>query len=254
MNTVKKQVKSLVERSLGVTISRTPQNNSTNKHSDHALRNMRNWSGGDVVFDVGANDGRTILRIREQLSSPRFYAFEPVSSTYRTLVERTRPFDSVRCFQCALGAEPGRKAIYVNEIDSMSSFSPTWGTAVRTETVEVKTVDQVMSEQGLDFIHYLKIDTEGFELEVLKGAKEALSASRIAIIQVEVGFGQTKHEFSTLQQVMRHLAPMGYLLSGIYNQCHVSANLPPQWNSRGMIDGESPVLVYCDALFIRADA
>lgn len=249
---LRNRIKSILERSLGVTISRTPRM-LPGKHSDQALLRLRDWSADDVVFDVGANDGRTVLRISDPLCAPRIFAFEPVSSTYRKLCDRTRHLHNVRCFPYAMGEQPGHKEIHVNEIEALSSFSPDWGKAVRRETVEVQTIDQFMVEHGVDFIHYLKIDTEGHELQVLEGAREALRSSRIAILQAEVGLGQTEHEFVPLEQLRRHLLPMGYVLYGIYNQCHAPAHAPRDYDA-GILRKDAPqILVYCDALFIRAD-
>lgn len=50
----------------------------------------------------------------------------------------------------------------------MNSFSQGWAPPTGTETVEMVTVDEVMSEQEIEFVHFLKVDTEGHELEVLK--------------------------------------------------------------------------------------
>jgi FkbM family methyltransferase len=242
---LKHRVKSLVEKTFDVRISRAVPN----QWSDAAVRNLRAWSSQDVVFDVGANDGRTILRIQDLLHRPRIFAFEPVSTTYRTLVERTRDLDHVRCFQMALGAKPGRETIYLNEIAAMNSFSPDWAPVTGTEEVAVSTVDAVAAEHGIAFIHFLKIDTEGYELQVLEGARQMLSASRIGIVQVEAGFDQMRAKgFATLEEIRRHLAPLGYYLYGIYNQCRTKAHPAV---ALGGYDAE--VLVYCDALFIRAD-
>lgn len=248
-----RRAKRMAEEALGIHISRTPPP-AINKHADHAIRQLRRWSGDDVVFDVGANDGRTVLRIQEQLSGPRIFAFEPVTATYKTLVARTAHLPNVRTFPLALGAAPGRQPIYLSEIDSMNSFSPAWSDGTRgTETVEVSTVDDVMLAQGIDFIHFLKVDTEGHELEVLKGADRALEGARIAILQLEVGVGQIAKEFLTLEQARQYLAPRGYLLRGIFNQCLTRAGAPAAWPPREVDGYRTEVLAYCDALFIRAD-
>lgn len=247
--------KAVVERTLGVTISRTAPP-PPNKHADHALRQLRAWSSSDVVFDVGANDGRTILRIQEQLASPRIFAFEPVASTYRMLVSRTQHLPNVRAFHCGLGAEARHSPIYLNEIHEMNSLSPRWTAgAVATETVEISTVDRVMAEEGVEFVHFLKIDTEGHELEVLRGAEEALRGSRIGIVQVEVGVGQVDKSFLSLEDARRHLAARGYLLYGIYNQCLTRARTPAAWTADAGPGApfKAEVLSYCDAVFLRAD-
>lgn len=251
--TFRSRVKGLVERSLGVTISRTPPV-PPNQHADAALAHLRRWSPSDVFFDVGANDGRTILRLQHQLACPRIYAFEPVSSTYRTLVERTARLSNVRTFNLALGAAPGTGTMYLNDIDALASFSPRWTAAepLGTETVTVTTVDEMLRSEQIDFVHFLKIDTEGFELEVLKGAEQSLRASRIGIVQVEVGVDQMDRPFLPFETARVHMAERGYYLYGLYNQCRTRAAAPRDWPDQA--GGYPPeVLSYCDALFIRAD-
>ncbi len=128
-----------------------------------------------------------------------------------------------------MGAKPGREKIFLHEITAMNSFLPEWATVTGTETVEVATVDGVIAQHGIDLIHFLKIDTEGYELEVLAGAHGALQSSRVALIQVEVGFDQMKYKrFATLDDIKRHLAPTGYILYGVYKQCRAKACSPEQ--------------------------
>lgn len=250
---LKRRAKALAEQALGIHIYRTPPV-PLNKHADHVLRSLRRWSPDDVMFDVGANDGRTILRLQHQLACPRIFAFEPVSSTYQVLVQRTAHLPNVRTFQAALGDAAGRRPIYLNDIDAMNSFSPQWTTApTGTEVVEVRTIDAVMKQEDVHNVHFLKIDTEGYELEVLKGAECALAERRIAIIQVEVGVGQIAKDFLSLEDARHYLAPRGYRLQGIYNQCTTSASAPGQWSGASQDTLRCEVLAYCDALFIAAD-
>lgn len=250
---LKHRVKSLAERTLGVSISRA-RRPEPNKHADEAIRSLRRWSSRDVVFDVGANDGRTVLRIQEQLSSPRIFAFEPASATYRKLVDRTAHLPNVRTFPVALGARPGRETMYLTEIDAMNSFSPAWTpSALGTESVEVRTVDELMAEHGVDFIHLLKVDTEGYEFEVIKGAERALRSSRVALIQLEVGVDQVPKPLLSLERARCHLAAHGYFLYGLYNQCRAAAHVPAEWEDGAKAGYRAHVLAYCDALFIRAE-
>jgi FkbM family methyltransferase len=245
-------LKSIAEKRFGVYVSRTPPG-TPGKHADQAIRELRPWSARDVVFDVGANDGRTILRLNDLLSRPRFLAFEPASATYQTLVEQTARFPNVRTFRLALGATSGRQTMYLNAIDAMNSLSPGWSTAHKdTEVVEMKTIDEVMNEQGIEFIHLLKVDTEGHDLAVLQGAEAALRAARIAVIQVEVGVDQLPKAFPSLEEVRRHLETRQYFLYGIYNQCRTHARPPAEWAADALRGYRSEVLAYCDALFIRA--
>lgn len=219
-----------------------------------AIRTIRSWAPGDVIFDVGANDGRTISRLQKHFPSPSIFAFEPVSSTFQTLVARTEHLPNVRCQKLALGAEPGEDTIYLNPVASTNSFSPTWGEPVGNEVVEVSTVDRVMAEQGIDRIHFLKIDTEGHELEVLKGARQALSDSRITIVQVEVGIDSRVSPHTGFDEVRRHLAPLGYYVYGIFNQCRGTRRVrpPAAWSAEEAEGYEPRLIKYFDAVFISA--
>lgn len=247
---LKRQLKRFAEKSLGVKISRVARHPG-NKHADAALRTIRTWSRQDVVFDVGANDGRTILRLHNPLNAPQFYAFEPVSSTYETLVRRTAHLDNVHCVQSALGAESGEARMYLSEIDAMNSFSEDWADPVGSEVVPVDTVDGFMDAHGIDFVHFLKVDVEGHDLEVLKGARHALESGRIALVQVEVGVDQLAKNQPSLESIRQYLAPLDYYLYGIYNQCRAKAEVSPSWPDNAAAGFRPAVLAYCDALFVH---
>lgn len=221
------RVRSVAEAAFGITIAK-----AGSTKFDPALLAMRTWSSSDVIFDVGANDGRTVLRLARRLGTPRFYAFEPVATTYQTLVKRTQHMENVRHFQLALGAKPGREPIYLNPIDAMNSLAPSWADdpgSAETEMVEVSTVDTVMGQQGVELVHLLKVDTEGYEMEVLRGAEQALRASRIAMVVVEVGFEQSAKAIVPLEEARRHLARFGYVLQGIYTQGRAPARPSARW-------------------------
>lgn len=231
----------LLEKTLGMKLCRVP----LSKHAYEDIAAMRRWSAEDVIFDVGANDGRSIDRIRRHMPSPAIYAFEPVAATFQTLTEHTRQMSNVQRFQLALAAEPGEATIYLHETSSLNSFDPDWESPVGSEVVKVSTVDVVMAELGLSHVHFLKIDTEGLELEVLRGASQALESRSVGIIQLETGFDRRVRASATLDEFQQVLAPYGYYLTGIYNQCH------------SRLGGETPhprsietgVLNYCDAVF-----
>lgn len=249
---IRRRVKAFARHRLGVHLSREAPP-PANKHADHMLAALRRWTSRDVVFDVGANDGRTVLRLHGVLGEPRVHAFEPVASTYQTLVRRTAHLPHIRAHHLALGAEPGRATMHLNTVDAMNSFSPDWTDApIGTEEVEVSTVDRIMSAERIDFIHFLKVDTEGHEMEVLRGAEQALRESRVGAIQLEVGFDQLRKRMLSLEEARAHLSERGYYLQGIYNQCRTQVQPPPSWPASERASYRPAVLAYCDALFIGA--
>lgn len=127
---------------------------------------------GDLVFDVGANDGR-LTRIYRALGA-RVVAVEPNAQLAARLLRRYR----VTVEPVALGAEDGEADLYLASEDVLSTLSADWIARTRSggipidwtgESVRVRvtTVDRLIAEHGVP--DYLKIDVEGFEPQVLAG-------------------------------------------------------------------------------------
>ena len=218
------------------------------------IRHLREWKPGDVIFDVGANDGRTVVNLQKYFPSPRIFAFEPVAVTFRQLTTRTAEMANVRRFPTALGAESGNRTIYTGSRSILNSFSPEGWEPTDTEVVQVSTVDRVVVELDIPYLHFLKVDTEGYDLEVLHGAERTLSASRIGIIQVEAGFHQHSRRFAGLDEIRCHLQSRAYSLFGIFTQRRTPRGPRAQ---EGI--GDSPqrrvpnALAHCDAVFVSND-
>lgn len=243
--------RSIVRRAAG----RMNANVDYDLHLYDAIHDLRAWSPGDVVFDVGANDGRTVFRLMRHLPSPRIVAFEPVESTYRTLCEQTAGLEGVEAHRLALGSAAGRRTIHLNGRAVLASFEAGWGEAhgqpaaagPETEEVEVATVDGFAAVRGFEHIHLLKVDTEGHDLEVLKGAAGRLRAGGIDLVQVEAGFPVPGRRQPLLTEIQSYLEAFGYYLHGVFNQCRAAW---PQ-AGEGRVQPAS-VLLFCDALFVRA--
>lgn len=212
------------------------------------LARMRDWRRDDVIVDVGANDGRTILRWRRHLPHTRIVAFEPVGATFAELTERTGGLADVTRHKCALGAAPGTQAIYLDQISALNSFYADRVSSGRSEDVPVETLDRVLVNEGVERVHLLKIDAEGHDLEVLKGATGLLRAGRIDIIEVEAGFSVPGFPMPSLSDFIQYLMPFGYFPYAITNQCRsrLGKFVP------SALEASNPaVLVYCDALFVK---
>ncbi len=247
---MKKMLKTSLERSLGVRISRSVP---MGVDSFHSILGLRDWGSTDVIFDVGANDGRSARKLRSRFPGCRIHSFEPVAATYAKLVDATRGFPEVKTYPFALGSEPGEKEIFTHEKAVFNSFSADWRSPNGSEVVKISTLDEVMAGQGVDFIHFLKVDTEGYEMEVLKGAERALRESRISIIQLEAGFNELVSPHTPLCDLQRYLAERKYYLYGIFDQ-HVRRGTPPSGWPESEAGRFHPRLAsYCDAVFVRAD-
>ena len=158
-------------------------------------RNIGKPNLGDYIFDVGANKGmmsRLFLNLYREIN---IIAFEPLS------IFKFKS-DQVELLEIAIGAEIGSAKFYVCKHNASSSlilpdYSSNWlGVKAKVLGFEAKdlyneidvpvsTVDKVVAENKIANIFLLKIDTEGGELNVIKGAVEALRMGIIKNIQLE---------------------------------------------------------------------
>lgn len=86
------------------------------------------------------------------------------------------------------------------------------------ETVQVETLDRFLRERDIDTVDILKIDVEGFEMQVLAGAEEALSENRVALVKLECGVDPDTAYHVSLQTVCERMFARVYRLFGLYDQ------------------------------------
>lgn len=215
-----------------------------------ALRKLRNWRPNDLILDVGANDGRTVHRLMACLPKPHVVAFESASETFQRLSQAVAEYPNVECVQVALSATSGEGKIHLNPSPALNSLEAGWcANNHGSETVRLDTLDRFLAQRGCREVALLKIDAEGHDLEVLRGAQESLMAGAIELIQVEAGFRAPGRPQPSLESFQDLLSPFDYYLYGIFNQCR--ANLAKRMAEPEHINRSANVLVYCDALFVR---
>jgi FkbM family methyltransferase len=137
--------------------------------------------GVKVVYDVGANVGQFGIGLRQRGYNGKIFSFEPVKSAFDALKSAAATDGNWNVLQCAVGSEAGEVWVNVSantqfsSIKSLSekaaSIDPNSGIVGR-EKVVCANLDELAASQGPTLI---KIDTQGFEREVLKGATRALS-------------------------------------------------------------------------------
>lgn len=146
-----------------------------------------------VVFDVGANQGDYTLLLAKLMPEATILSFEPSSRTFAMLQEKVKDLKQIRSFHLGLSNSEVEINLYSNQDGSgLASVHQRrldhFGIAFdQSETVRMRTLDGFCDEQKIDRIDFLKLDVEGHELEVLKGAAARLESDRIAVIQFEFG-------------------------------------------------------------------
>lgn len=148
-----------------------------------------------VVFDVGANRGQFLTLLTHGLEDQthEIHAFEPGSSAFMTLQSAFKEMPHVHLNQQALGAACGTMNLYFDKPGStLSSLyerqmtNPSL-TFKSNETVTVVSLDKYCENHHISHIDLLKIDVEGHELEVLRGARKMLAHRRISLVTFEFG-------------------------------------------------------------------
>jgi FkbM family methyltransferase len=141
-----------------------------------------------VVFDIGANIGRWTLQFLARSQARQFtvHAFEPVSATAE-IFRKNVSHPNVILNQKALSDKAGTAQIAVEkEGAGTNAIVPDSRQPVKyRETVELTTVDDYCRLNGITQIGLLKVDAEGYDLFVLRGAKEMLGQKRIRVVQFE---------------------------------------------------------------------
>ena len=144
---------------------RLPHESGTEKLIKQVLRR------GDVFVDVGANLGY-FTRIASHVVGEEglVLAFEPNPKAVRLLKLTCADLFNVRIFPNALSNYVGTADFYVREAGDRSSLYPDSG--ARPLSVSVTTLDKIVNQY--DRVDFIKIDVEGFELEVLFGAMKSI--------------------------------------------------------------------------------
>ncbi len=173
-----------------------------------------------VVFDVGANLGQSIRRFRRKFSRPVVHSFEPSPATFKVLQANTAGISDLFLNNVALGSGCERKVFIENEFPDMSSFlepgKDAWGTVVGRQEIDVDTVDDYCGRRGIPSIHILKSDTQGFDLEVLKGASGMLDRHRIHLIYMEIIFSRMYKDLPPFDEIYRFLSDHSMHLVAFY--------------------------------------
>jgi FkbM family methyltransferase len=188
-----------------------------------------------TVLDVGANRGQFALFALHRFPRARLVCFEPLIDARRTLTKVVGGNPRVRIEACAVGAAEASLPMNVARSDDSSSLlSPTPlqlssfpGTAsVGSVEVSVRRLDDVVGRALLDTPILLKIDVQGFELEVLKGAENLLADG--CDVLVECSFSELYAGQPLADEVICELFSRGLRLRGIFSITKDADGVPLQ--------------------------
>jgi FkbM family methyltransferase len=146
----------------------------------------------DIVFDVGANSGLYSIKVKSFNGDCKVFAFEPHPNSFLQLQKNGKRL-SFKSFNFGFGKTEGKFILYDYSGSPGSMHASLHQEVIENlhqedsegNEVEIRTIDQFVEENNINFIDLLKIDTEGTEYDVLLGAGKLLKENRIRAIQFE---------------------------------------------------------------------
>lgn len=198
----------------------------------------------NVLFDVGANIGQSTKNFQTYFPQANIYSIEPGIDSFRKLELLASNNANIHCYNIALSNKNEKIKFYVDKNNPTSTMN----SSVKEEKLEeinqykimnikAQTLDFFCKQHNINHINFLKIDTEGNDFSVLKGAEKMMRDFSIDLIQIEVGMNPSNTFHNPFCEIKQFLEDRMYYLFGIYDQNH-------EWIEK------KPILRRCDALFV----
>jgi FkbM family methyltransferase len=180
----------------------------------------------NCVFDVGANVGQYARMLRRNGYRGYIFSFEPVTKTFTSLEEAARGDERWKTMKVALGASRGVAQINLTSLSALNSFrrpGELWNRVLPTiavidkEDVEVHTLDDVFPEltTGIEQCRpFLKLDTQGFDVEVVKGAQNCIG--KMLGLQSELAVRQLYEGAPSYLDALAYYTSLGFTPKDFY--------------------------------------
>lgn len=204
------------------TLERPQQKFTPNKEDAYLWLQQMNI---DTIIDIGAHTGESASKFMSMFPIASIYSFEPLRDCFQKLKELSRTSDRFFAYNKAIGSQLG--TIQMNR----SSFSPSssilemntphkdafpFTRDSTAEEVELSTLDFEAKNFPKSANTLVKIDTQGYELEVLRGASNYLHYVNILII--ELSFARLYCDQPLFEDVYEYLTNRGFQYKGSWDQ------------------------------------
>lgn len=205
-------------------------------------------SNPKICIDIGAAEGNYTKKLL-QFTNSKVISFEPVLMQFEKLKENTKNFGE-RSIIVNKGIGEKSDKLYIhfdpNNLNK-ASFSeeikrvPYVDNNQKSE-INVISLDYYLNENNIDSLDFIKIDTEGYELEVLKGAMRSIEKYKPKYIQIEFNWHQLFRNTSI--NYFFDLLPPTYDLYQL---------IPNGWEKRDPKDPITNIFLYSNFIFVNRD-
>ena len=174
-----------------------------------------------IIFDVGANKGQTIIKYQKLFPKAKIYSFEPSPKIFHILNNKFKYMQNLNIYNFAFGSEVNERSHnsgFYKLIDNfrVKNFPDEKISYKDSLNIKLNTIDNFVKTINLHQIDILKIDTEGFEEEVLKGSIETLKSNKIKFIELEIILGDVyKNTNISFKKIEDILLQFGFKLYAI---------------------------------------
>lgn len=180
-------------------------------HEPNILKSLKKLNI-NYIFDVGSHRGESIDYFIKLKNLKKIQSFEPQKDIFLVLKKKYKNNNKVILNQIALSQNENYKDFYINDLSSTSSFSrlnkkSLWlkiknrilnkkNPIINKIKIRSLTIDKFIKQKKIKKIDLLKIDTEGHELEVLKGALKTIKEHKVKFILIELHFSKMYQNYS----------------------------------------------------------
>ncbi len=166
---------------------------------------------GDIVIDIGAHVGSFAIKAAKRCGDEGLVvAIEPEPGNFALLSENVRnnQLNNVRIISKAVGGQERRQLLHLSFRSTAHSLLMPMAKPNNTYVyVEVDSLDSIISELGLSHVDFIKINAEGAELEILRGAERVLKMPGVKLV---ISTHTLSHEISTFPEVASDLISRGF--------------------------------------------
>jgi len=202
---------------------------------------------GMIFFDVGANAGLFTISAGKKIGGNGVFAFEPCSSTCELLKRNLKlnGLAGVNVIQSALGESVGAGVLQINVrgrdgLNTLGQATHPDSKVVGQENVRITTLDVFMKDQNIPRVDVMKVDIEGAELMMFRGARDLLGRADAPLILYE-GFGFLTRGFGYHPvEILWFLESCGYSLFVLNSESGEISELKPDYQYDSMVIAAKP--------------
>jgi len=187
-----------------------------------------------LIFDVGAHKGQTSSHFCKLFPQSFIHAFEPSPYLFPEIEKNFSKWKNIKCHNVALG-ETNEKA-FLTRPDSDLCGQVVKAQENNSTSISVRRLDEFCLDENIAAIDLLKIDVEGNELSVLKGASGIFEKNAIRAIFLECDFNKEDKQHSYFFDIFDFLSKEDFCFHGLFDVVRYS----PSYG-----------IGFCNALFLN---